>query len=76
MGGQLASARGMTDVLSILPKDDGVSGMTNKGLQRRDKSRSNIKIRFLHRHMQDTIIIMEEENHHHFLFSNCEMFVP
>ena len=37
---------------------------------------TNLWIHFLHRHLQDTIVIMEEVNCTHHRFPNCDMFAP
>ena len=55
--------RGLTDVLVLLPKYDGVSVMPSQGLQGGGTtSVSNLRIHCVHHHVQDNIVIMEELN--------------
>ena len=52
---------GLADVLVILPKDGGISGITSKGIQGGEGRVEPTSGYTLHT-VQDTIVIMEEGN--------------
>ena len=37
---------------------------------------TNFRIHFVHRHVQDTVVILEEGNRPHPCFLACDMFIP
>ena len=45
-----------------LPRSAGYVGFPVEGFKERMTTHTNLRIYFVHHHVQDTIVIMEEEN--------------
>ena len=57
--------------------DGGVGGMTSQWMKGGGaKIRTNLRIHFRHRHVQDTIVIPKEGKRPHPCCPDCDIFVP
>ena len=50
-------------------------GCSVEGCRGKAKRRTNLRIHFMHHHVQDTIVILEEVNYPHPHCLACDMFV-
>ena len=58
------------------PRADRYIGFSVEGYEGQATRRTNLWIKFLHRHIHDTIVIFEEGNRPHPLCLACDMFIP
>ena len=67
--------RGGQDVQDVLTNEGGAAAVSSGGVPR-GASNKDVWVHFLHRHVQDTVVIMEEGNLTHPRCPRCDLQVP
>ena len=67
---------GVQDVQDVLPNEGGAAEVSNGGVPRALATRTAMRVHFVHRHVQDTVVMLEEVNLPHPWCPWCDLQIP
>ena len=67
--------RGGQDVQDILPNEGGAAAVSSGGVPVALATRATMRVHFVHRHVQDTVVMLEEGNLPHPRCPHCDLQV-
>ena len=68
--------QGGQDIQDVLPNEGGAEAVSSGGVPGALATRTAMRVQFVHRHVQDTVVMLEEGNLPHPWCPRCNLQVP